>query len=190
MTSEVANAAGERSQTNEERNREAVPVTIAAIEAAIWDALATVPDPEIPAVSVVDMGMVGTVEVDGGRARVVVLPTFTGCPAIDVIVGDVRSAVEDVPGVTEAVVETSFVPPWTTERITDEGRTRLKDFGLAPPTGKGPVLLTNIGLPTSAQCPFCGSKDTVNENPFGPTPCRALYYCNACRNPFEQFKPV
>ena len=160
------------------------------LESAVWDALATVPDPEIPAVSVVDMGMIRDVEVDGGRARVVVLPTFTGCPAIDVIVGDVKRAVEGVAGITEAAVETSFQPPWTTDRITDAGRVKLKDFGLAPPTGKGPVLLMNIGLPKVAVCPFCGSKDTVNENPFGPTPCRALYYCNACRNPFEQFKDV
>lgn len=164
--------------------------TTVALEAAVWDALATVPDPEIPAVSVVDMGMVGSVEVDGGRARVVVLPTFTGCPAIDVIVADVTKAVESVGGITDALVETSFVPPWTTDRISAEGRTKLKDFGLAPPTGTGPVLVTSIGLPKSATCPFCGSRNTVNENPFGPTPCRALYYCNDCRNPFEQFKEV
>jgi ring-1,2-phenylacetyl-CoA epoxidase subunit PaaD len=167
-------------------------VTSAAVtlESAVWDALATVPDPEIPAVSVVDMGMIRDVAVEGSTARVVVLPTFTGCPAIDVILSDVKKAVEGVAGVTEAEVETSFLPPWTTDRITAEGRVKLKDFGLAPPTGTGPVLVTSIGLPKSAVCPFCGSKDTVNENPFGPTPCRALYYCNACRNPFEQFKDV
>ena len=165
-------------------------MTTTTLEGAVWDALATVPDPEIPAVSVVDMGMIREVALDGGRARVVVLPTFTGCPAIDVIVSDVKHAVEAVDGITEAEVETSFLPPWTTDRITTEGRAKLKDFGLAPPTGKGPVLVTSIGLPKSAVCPFCDSKDTVNENPFGPTPCRALYYCNACRNPFEQFKDV
>ncbi len=165
-------------------------VSMHTVEDAVWNALATVPDPEIPAVSVVDMGMVGSVEVDGGRARVVVLPTFTGCPAIDVIVADVTKAVESVEGITDADVETSFVPPWTTDRISAEGRAKLKDFGLAPPTGTGPVLVTSIGLPKSATCPFCGSRNTVNENPFGPTPCRALYYCNDCRNPFEQFKEV
>ena len=172
MTSEVASAARE------------------VAESAVWDALASVPDPEIPAVSVVDMGMIREVSVEGNRTHVVVLPTFTGCPAIDVIVGDVKRAVEGVPGVEEVVVETSFLPPWTTDRITEQGRTRLKDFGLAPPTGTGPVLVTSIGLPKTAVCPFCGSKNTVNENAFGPTPCRALYYCNACRNPFEQFKEV
>ena len=159
-------------------------------EEAVWAALREVKDPEIPAVSVVDMGMIEIVDVDGGTARVVVLPTFTGCPAIDVIKSDVRAAVEAVDGIDSVQVETTFSPPWTTERITQEGRAKLKEFGLAPPTGTGPVLIDSIGLPTFAVCPFCGSKNTVNENPFGPTPCRALYHCKDCRNPFEQFKPV
>lgn len=157
---------------------------------ALWEALAHVPDPEIPAVSVVDMGMIRDARVESGKATVVVLPTFTGCPAIDVIKSDVAKAVSAVEGVETVSVETSFDPPWTSDRITAEGRVKLKRFGLAPPTGEGPVLITNIGLPAVALCPFCGSRDTNNENPFGPTPCRALYYCNACRNPFEQFKPV
>lgn len=162
----------------------------ASLERRIWDALHGVPDPEIPAVSVVDMGMIERVEVDGGAATVVVLPTFTGCPAIGIIEKDVVAAVAAVEGVSEAHVEITFEPPWTTERITAVGRRKLQEFGLAPPTGTGPVLITDIGLPKVSTCPFCGSTETVNENPFGPTPCRALYYCNACRNPFEQFKPV
>ena len=157
---------------------------------AVWEALARVPDPEIPAVSVVDMGMIRDAHVESGKATVVVLPTFTGCPAIDVIKSDVAKAVSAVEGVEAVSVQTSFDPPWTSDRITAEGRVKLKRFGLAPPTGEGPVLITDIGLPAVALCPFCGSRDTKNENPFGPTPCRALYYCNACRNPFEQFKPI
>ena len=164
---------------------------VAARDRALWDALAEVADPEIPAVSVVDMGMIERAELDDeGRATVVVLPTFTGCPAIDVIKRDVAGAIAQVPGVTSVNVETTFDPPWTTERITTQGRAKLEGFGLAPPTGTGPVLITDIGLPAVAVCPFCGSRDTHNENPFGPTPCRALYYCDSCRNPFEQFKPV
>lgn len=162
----------------------------AAREDALWAALAQVPDPEIPAVSVVDMGMIREARVDNGKATVVVLPTFTGCPAIDVIKSDVAAAVAGVEGVGEVDVQTSFDPPWTSDRITPQGRVKLKRFGLAPPTGEGPVLIANIELPKVALCPFCGSRDTKNENPFGPTPCRALYYCNSCRNPFEQFKPV
>jgi ring-1,2-phenylacetyl-CoA epoxidase subunit PaaD len=160
------------------------------VEARVWDALRSVPDPEIPAVSVVDMGMVKGVEVHGDDVRVVMLPTFTGCPAIPVIKEDVASAVAALPGVGSVEVDTTFDPPWTSDRITSEGRTKLERFGLAPPTGEGPVLIADIGLPKVAVCPFCNSRDTVAENPFGPTPCRALYYCRACRNPFEQFKPI
>lgn len=161
-----------------------------SLEVAIWDALAGVADPEIPAVSVVEMGMIREISTDGDTARVVVLPTFTGCPAIAEIISDVKIAVEDVEGVARVDVDTSFDPPWTADRITEDGRRKLTEFGLAPPTGNAPVLITDIGLPKTAKCPFCGSTDTRNENPFGPTPCRALYYCSACRNPFEQFKPV
>ncbi len=160
------------------------------IEARAWDALARVPDPEIPAVSVVDMGMIERLEVTGTRVRIVLLPTFTGCPALPVIRDDVAAAVAAVDGVGSVSVETTFDPPWTTDRITSTGRAKLQRFGLAPPSGNGPVLVTDIGLPRVALCPFCGSNDTVAENAFGPTPCRALYYCRACRNPFEQFKPV
>jgi ring-1,2-phenylacetyl-CoA epoxidase subunit PaaD len=156
----------------------------------VWDALSDVADPEIPAVSVVDMGMIRSVEVADGTATVVVLPTFTGCPAISIIKKDVKTAVLGVPGIEHADVETTFSPPWTSSLITDEGKRKLKEFGLAPPPGDGPVLITQIGIPMMAVCPFCDSRNTAKENSFGPTPCRALYYCNDCRNPFEQFKPI
>jgi ring-1,2-phenylacetyl-CoA epoxidase subunit PaaD len=164
---------------------------VAALEGRVWKALEKVMDPEIPAVSVVEMGMVREVEIDeGGRATVVLLPTFTGCPAIPVIKEDVGTAVQAIEGISGVTVELSFDPPWTSDRITQEGRHKLAGFGLAPPSGDAPVLITQIGLPSSARCPYCGSDNTANENMFGPTPCRALYYCNSCRNPFEQFKPV
>lgn len=161
------------------------------LEAAAWDVLAAVPDPEIPAVSVLDMGMIRSVEVtDDVHVNVVVLPTFTGCPAIPIIKKDVAAAIEAVAGRGNVTVETSFDPPWTSDRITTDGRVKLRDFGLAPPDATGPVLITNIGLPRRARCPFCGSTETDAESAFGPTPCRAVYYCRACRNPFEQFKPI
>lgn len=163
----------------------------AALEDAVWRALAGVPDPEIPAVSVVDMGMIERVSVSpDGVAEVVVLPTFTGCPALPVIKRSVAEAVSSVPGVSQTRVETSFDPPWTSDRITQEGRAKLRGFGLSPPEEREPVLIHDIGLPVGARCPFCGSTDTRAENAFGPTPCRALYYCDSCRNPFETFKPV
>jgi ring-1,2-phenylacetyl-CoA epoxidase subunit PaaD len=165
-------------------------VKTTSLEAAVKRALQSVMDPEIPVVSVLDMGMIKEIDVDGVSARIVVLPTFVGCPALGVIKEDVARAVQAVDGVEEVVVETSFSPPWTSARITPEGRRKLKDFGLAPPTGHGSVLISAIGLPAVATCPFCGSTRTHNENLFGPTPCRAVFYCDDCRNPFEQFKPV
>ena len=160
------------------------------ISESIWAALDSVMDPEIPVVSIVDMGMVEQVDVQDGRARVVILPTFSGCPAISVIKRDVAEATVRVEGVKTVEVDTTYSPPWTTDRITEQGRTKLREFGLAPPTGVAPVLITEIGLPIVAECPFCGSTNTRNDSPFGPTPCRALYYCEDCRNPFEQFKPI
>ena len=139
-----------------------------SLEVAIWDALAGVADPEIPAVSVVDMGMIREISTDGDAARVVVLPTFTGCPAIAEIISDVTVAVEDVEGVASVEVDTSFDPPWTTDRITEDGRRKLKEFGLAPPTGNGPVLITEIGLPKVAKCPFCGSTEHAQREPVRP----------------------
>ena len=160
------------------------------ITESVWAALDSVMDPEIPAVSIVDMGMVENVDVEDGRARVVILPTFSGCPAISIIKREAAEATGGVEGVETVVVETTYSPPWTTDRISEQGRARLREFGLAPPTGTAPVLITQIGLPAIAECPFCGSTNTRNDSPFGPTPCRALYYCEDCRNPFEQFKPV
>jgi ring-1,2-phenylacetyl-CoA epoxidase subunit PaaD len=167
-----------------------VVTTAVVSEERVWAALDAVMDPEIPVVSIVEMGMVRGVEVTGGRASVTVLPTFTGCPAVPIIKEDVLAAVAGIDGIEDVAVEFSFEPPWTPDRISAEGRIKLKEFGIAPPTGTGPVLIAEIGLPTVAVCPFCGSKSTHNENPFGPTPCRALYYCDSCRNPFELFKPI
>jgi ring-1,2-phenylacetyl-CoA epoxidase subunit PaaD len=165
-------------------------VSTTTLEDTIWEALRGVLDPEIPAVSVVDMGMIHHVEAEGSRVHITFLPTFTGCPAVAIIEDDITRAVMNVEGVDEVTVKATFDPPWTSGRITEEGRDKLGGFGLAPPTGGGPVLITQIGLPQIAICPFCGSKNTRNDNAFGPTPCRALYYCESCRNPFEQFKPV
>ncbi len=139
--------------------------TAATIELAVWEALASVPDPEIPAVSVVDMGMIKLVEVDGDEVRVTVLPTFTGCPAIGIIKEDVNAAVAAVNDVESVKVETTFDPPWTTDRITEEGRAKLKEFGLAPPTGEGPVLIANIGLPITGRVPVLWQHGNPQREP-------------------------
>ena len=154
-------------------------------ESDVWVALADVPDPEIPTVSVVDLGVVGSVEVAADRVRVELLPTFVGCPAIDAMAQAVRDRVAPLAEHVEVAV--SFREPWTTERITEEGRRKLRESGFAPPMPGGGVL---VPLLPAATCPYCDSRRTVLENAFGPTQCRAIHYCTDCRQPFEQFKTV
>ena len=171
-------------------------MTTVVTEPDVWEALADVQDPEIPTVSVVDLGIVRRVEVGEDRLRVELLPTFVGCPATDLIRKAVAERLAPLAPVVE--VEATFAEPWTSDRITPEGRRKLREGGFAPPAaaagpggpgGEGPLLLT-ISSRTTATCPYCGSADTAMENPFGPTPCRSIFYCNACKQPFEQFKSV
>lgn len=157
-------------------------------EAAVWAALADVKDPEIPPVSVVDMGMVSRVAVDGDQVQVDMTPTFVGCPALDIIRRDVAARLAHEPGVGNVAVRFVFDPPWTSERITPQGRERLKTFGIAPPMPEAAGGLINLA--EVPPCPFCGSHDTHMENLFGPTACRAIYYCDGCRQPFESMKTV
>lgn len=148
---------------------------------AVLDA---VPDPEMPPVSIGDLGMVVGVAVDGGAVAIDLVPTFSGCPATAVIREEVAKAVGELAGVT--AVEVRFVRDviWDPERITARGRQRLREFGIAPP-GSGQALLQIGGV----RCPLCGSRNTVVDSPFGPTPCRSTNFCRACRNPFEAVKP-
>jgi len=155
----------------------------------IWHALARVTDPEIPPLSVVEMGMIaGVMLEEDGTAVIRLTPTFAGCPALEVIRENIALAVR-AEGFACARVDVVYEPPWSTDRITEEGRRKLKAFGLAPPArtcGQGVTL----EILAHAVCPFCDSSDTVQESIFGPTLCRAIHYCNACRQSFEQFKPV
>ena len=158
-------------------------------EAAVWAVLDEVKDPEIPPVSVVDMGMVSRVALANGQVTIEMTPTFVGCPALDIIRRNVSEAVASVPGVTGVEVRFVFDPPWTSERITERGRERLKSFGIAPPVRENPGGGL-INLEEVPSCPYCGSADTHMENLFGPTACRSIYYCDACRQPFEAMKTV
>lgn len=154
--------------------RRANPVpTIADIHAA----LAEVPDPELPVLSVVDLGIVHRVEVDDDGISVAILPTFVGCPALDVI-RDRIAARLDAFGLPVRV-DTTFEVPWTSERISSAGLRALAAVGIAPPSE-----------PAAARCPFCASGLVVMDSAFGPTQCRSLYYCRACRQPFEALKAV
>ena len=164
-------------------------VTSYVLDAAtVRAALADVADPEIPVVSVLDLGMVETIEVRPDGIRVELLPTFVGCPALDLI----RNAVEMRLGAfgRPVEVEFGFRVPWTSERITPEGRVKLRVAGIAPPTSaqSSQPVLVQLGQPVA--CPNCGSTRTVLENAFGPTQCRAIHHCTACRQPFERFKPI
>jgi ring-1,2-phenylacetyl-CoA epoxidase subunit PaaD len=155
----------------------------------VWEALAEVPDPEIPVISVVDLGVVRDVRIEEERVHVEFTPTFLGCPALEVMRSQMAERIAELGA--EPEVEVVLDDSWSTDRITPEGREKLRASGLAPPTPRG------LGAPQLVQlqsksfaCPYCGSKDTRLENIFGPTPCRSLRYCNGCRQPFEQFKTI
>lgn len=153
-----------------------------------WEALRGVPDPEVPALSVVDLGIIRAVELVEGGVRVDVTPTYSGCPALEVIEREIGRSLQAA-GAGQVEVRRVFSPAWTTDMMSDTGRQRLKAYGIAPP---GPVVaepLVALG-PTVRRvaCPFCGSLETSAKSEFGPTPCKALYTCQACRQPFEHFK--
>lgn len=154
----------------------------------IWSALQDVKDPEIPPLSVVELGMIAGVTTHGPTVVVAMTPTFAGCPALNVIREDIARTVSAA-GFEDVRVDVVFDPPWSTDRITPEGLRKLKEFGLAPPTHCGDTGATVAALQQVA-CPYCDSKETTLESIFGPTLCRAIHYCNACRQSFEQFKPV
>jgi ring-1,2-phenylacetyl-CoA epoxidase subunit PaaD len=147
-------------------------------EADVRAVLATVPDPEIPVVSVVDLGMIHRVVVGQDGIQVAILPTFVGCPALDVIRASIADRVEARFG-RPVDVETTFEVPWTSDRISPAGRAALKSAGIAPPLD-----------PSEMRCPFCGGANVVMDSAFGPTQCRSLFYCRACRQPFEALKSV
>jgi ring-1,2-phenylacetyl-CoA epoxidase subunit PaaD len=166
-----------------------VTITADLTAERVWAALAGVPDPEIPVISVVDLGVVRDVQVDGDRVRVEFTPTFLGCPALDVMRMQMADAVRALGAEAEVVVVGDDA--WSTDRITPAGRDKLREAGYGPPTPRpaGPVQLVQLQKGTF-RCPYCSSTDTRLDNLFGPTACRSIRYCNACRQPFEQFKTI
>ena len=151
-----------------------------------WDILETVPDPEIPALSVVDLGIVRDVDESSDMSAITVTltPTYSGCPATEVIERDVRAALE---ASYECVtVKTRLSPAWTTDWLSESGRQKLQSFGIAPPAGRTTLPLLDVGAP--AACPHCGSHEVEELAAFGSTPCKALWRCTACREPFDYMK--
>ena len=157
--------------------------------ARVWEALAEVPDPEIPVISIVDLGVVRDVQVEGDRVHVEFTPTFLGCPALEVMRDQMAAKIEELGA--EADVEVVLDDSWSTDRITPEGREKLRQAGFAPPAPREAERPKLLQLTSAVfRCPYCGSTDTKLENIFGPTPCRSIRYCSSCCQPFEQFKTI
>jgi ring-1,2-phenylacetyl-CoA epoxidase subunit PaaD len=155
----------------------------------VWRALAEIPDPEIPVISLVDLGVVRDVEVDDDRVRVEFTPTFLGCPALEVMRDQMAAKVRELGA--EPEIQVVVDDSWSTDRITPEGRERLREAGFAPPAPRSEAAPQLVQLQRGPfRCPYCGSTTTTLENIFGPTPCRSLRYCESCRQPFEQFKTI
>lgn len=154
----------------------------------IIEALKHVRDPEIPTISIVDLGIVTDVTVaENNTVKITLTPTFSGCPAIKIMENLVEEKIKSL-GVPSVEVITNFEVNWNTDKITDEGLEALKQHGLVPPPRHNGLV--QIEILSNVTCPLCGSKNTRLQTPFGPTLCRSIHYCNDCLNAFEQFKPV
>jgi ring-1,2-phenylacetyl-CoA epoxidase subunit PaaD len=151
----------------------------------IMKALQKVKDPEIDSVSIIELGMLKSYEFTDSSITIHLLPTFSGCPALEIIRKNVTNAIQEIKGITNIDVQFHHHPPWTSDRVTEAGRIKLKEFGIAPP----PRLLSENGE-WQVDCPFCESTYTTLDNLFGPTACRSILYCKSCKNPFEAMKPM
>ncbi len=155
--------------------------------ADIWRIIGGITDPEIPVISVVELGIIREVHIDRDGVDIAITPTFSGCPAFQAIQDAIKEKLEGA-GVRLVRIRVRLAPPWSTDWISPEGRQKLKEFGLAPPPRHGNLL--QIDQLMIARCPYCASEDTLLKNSFGSTLCRAIYFCNTCQQPFEQFKPI
>lgn len=154
----------------------------------VYRLLKEVKDPEIPAISIVDLGIVRDIRINGGHVEVELTPTFAGCPALKIMENLVEEKLKGEEGVASIKVETTFKEQWTTDMISEEGRKALLKHGLAPPPKHDGYLELDVLSDTA--CPYCSSKNTTLKSPFGPTLCRSLHYCNNCKQAFEGFKPL
>ena len=155
-----------------------------------WSALREVPDPELPVLSICELGIVRDVQATAGHVTVVVTPTYSGCPATEMIQSAIRDAL-NAAGASMVTIETRLSPAWTTDWIHPAAREKLRGHGVAPPNAgpAGDAQLLRF-TPPAPECPRCGSRSTVRISEFGATACKALYRCESCREPFEYFKPL
>jgi ring-1,2-phenylacetyl-CoA epoxidase subunit PaaD len=155
--------------------------------AQIYEWLEAVKDPEIPVLSLVDLGVISEVNLVDENVSIVLTPTFVGCPALDMMKDDITTVLLSK-GLTRVDIQVSYREPWTSDRISEKGKLALKKFGLAPPPDS--TLFTDIHVLEHAICPRCEGTNTDLKNTFGPTLCRSIHYCNDCKEAFEQFKPL
>ena len=151
----------------------------------VWDCLRLVPDPEIPVVDVVSMGIVREVEESPDGVKVTITPTYSGCPAMSEIEASICAALHEA-GYAQVELKTQIAPAWTTDWITDEACEQLRSYGIAPPERRYASGVAG----NSVACPFCASEETRLQSEFGSTLCKALHVCNDCRQPFERFKCI
>ena len=149
--------------------------------------LEEVKDPEIPVLSLIDLGVITDVVIDDNHVKVKMTPTFSGCPAIDYMKADVIKVLK-ANGVESVECDVTFETQWNSNMISEKGKKALKKFGLAPPPKHDMII--DLDILENISCPFCESTNTDLRNPFGPTLCRSIHYCNNCKQAFEQFKPV
>ncbi len=153
----------------------------------IYEWLEEVKDPEIPVLSLVDLGVITEVNVKNNTVKIEMTPTFVGCPALDMMKSEIVTVLQKH-GIEEVEIEVTFRKGWTSDRISEKGKIALKKFGLAPPPPN--ALFTDLEILEAAQCPRCDSMNTELKTLFGATLCRAIFYCHNCKEAFEQFKPV
>jgi ring-1,2-phenylacetyl-CoA epoxidase subunit PaaD len=167
-------------------------VTRVSARETYWNAVSAVLDPEVPVLSVVDLGIVRDVREEDGVVVVDITPTYSGCPAMRVIEDDIRSALVNA-GAPAVRINTVFQPAWTTDWISADARERLREYGIAPPTGTAAVGVELVPLmrrESVIPCPRCGSHNTTLRSEFGSTACKAIYVCAACSEPFDYFKAI
>lgn len=153
----------------------------------IWQSLEDVSDPEVPVLSVIDLGVVRNVKVDGEKVQVTITPTYSGCPAMNTIASDIkRRLLAD--GFKEVSIEMQLSPAWTTDWLSEAGKTKLEAYGIAPPVEPTGDIHTLFGKEVTVRCPQCKSNNTKLISQFGSTACKALYQCNDCLEPFDYFK--
>lgn len=163
-------------------------ITVDISEKKIWQILETVTDPEVPVLTILDLGIVRDVQINNEKIEIIITPTYTGCPAMDMITINIRLALAEY-GHKNVTVTTMLSPAWTTDWMTEEGKQKLKAYGIAPPNPKQQVCNDKLFAAAEAvQCPHCNSHHTKRISEFGSTACKALYQCEECKEPFDYFK--